>query len=465
MGTLAIVLFFVGLLGVILIHELAHYATARGLGFRVLEYFVGFGPRLWSTKRRGIEYGVKALPVGGYVRIAGMNPFVDDVPPGDEDRAYGSKPIWQRAIVIASGPFSHFLVAAVLFSAVNLMVGDLRYQVDVAEVDRTLTDGALSPAFEAGLQPGDVILSAGGVESPGAGELGELIEASIGQPLLLTVARGDEVIDLTLVPVVDCLGGSWGGVSGMALSGLDQPALVAVVRSTLGDGVPSPAAEAGVRPGDLVIRAGPVLDPTGSEVRQVFAQNQGRTVPMILRRGDREVATSLTPVPGCVGGRELGRIGVILGPVPLPPAMAVKEGAISVWDSARESVLSIGRVFGPEGVGRIASLLFTDAERDIEDPASVVGIGQQVGAVGEQGAWAFMILILAYVTVFIGLVNLLPLPPFDGGHLALLVIEKFRGRPVDMRRVVPVSAVVLAFLVAFVLATVVVDITKPLPTP
>jgi membrane-associated protease RseP (regulator of RpoE activity) len=136
-----------------------------------------------------------------------------------------------------------------------------------------------------------------------------------------------------------------------------------------------------------------------------------------------------------------------------------------VWDSARESVISIGRVFGPQGVGRIASLLFTDADRDLNDPASVVGIGQQVGAVGEQGEWAFMILILAYVTVFIGLVNLLPLPPFDGGHLALLAIEKVRGRPVDMRRVVPVSAVVMAFLVTFVLATVIVDITKPLPTP
>ncbi|MGZ8578650.1 MAG: site-2 protease family protein, partial [Actinomycetota bacterium] len=138
MGALAIVGFFVGLLGVILIHELAHYATARAYGFRVLEYFVGFGPRVWSTRRQGIEYGVKALPLGGYVRIAGMNPFADDVPPGDEARAYGAKPIWQRAIVIASGPLSHFLVAAILFSAVNILAGDLRYSVDVAEVTTNL---------------------------------------------------------------------------------------------------------------------------------------------------------------------------------------------------------------------------------------------------------------------------------------------------------------------------------------
>jgi membrane-associated protease RseP (regulator of RpoE activity) len=110
-------------------------------------------------------------------------------------------------------------------------------------------------------------------------------------------------------------------------------------------------------------------------------------------------------------------------------------------------------------------LLFTDAEREITDPASVVGIGQQVGAVGEDGQWPVIVAFLAYVTVFIGLVNLIPLPPFDGGHLLMLVIEKIRGKAVDMRRVIPVSVTVMAFLVTFVMATVIVDITKPLPTP
>jgi regulator of sigma E protease len=463
MGALAIVLFFVGLLVVILIHELAHYATARRFGFRVLEYFVGFGPRVWSTRRKGIEYGVKALPVGGYVRIAGMNPFVDDVPPGDEERAYGAKPIWQRAVVIASGPLSHFLVAAVLFTAVNVMVGDLRYSVDVATVDEHLADGATSPAFAAGLLPGDVILSADGVASPGAQELGDLIEASVGRPMPITVEREGEVHDLAVTPVTDCLGGSWGG-TGMVL-GAGAPVRVVTVPPELPGGAPSPALASGIEPGDLLLRVGPAITPSRAEVQAVVGRNQGNPIPIVLQRGDRQVATVLTPVPGCFGGTEVGRIGVLLGPRPLPVPLAVKEGVISVWDSARESVVSIGRVFGPQGVGRIASLLFTDADRDLNDPASVVGIGQQVGAVGEQGEWAFMILILAYVTVFIGLVNLLPLPPFDGGHLALLAIEKVRGRPVDMRRVVPVSAVVMAFLVTFVLATVIVDITKPLPTP
>jgi membrane-associated protease RseP (regulator of RpoE activity) len=334
--------------------------------------------------------------------------------------------------------------------------------VDVAEVTEELADRSRSPASEAGMQPGDVILAAGGLREPNAEELGDLIDASVGQPLPITVGRGEETVDLTVTPVVDCLGGTWGGVSGMAMGGLDQPARVSAVRDEVRQGIASPAAEAGLRPGDLLVRVGSVDDPTGGEVRKVFSANQGRPVPVDLVRGGERRSTELTPVHGCVGGVELGRIGVILGPRPLPPSLAVRDGVVAVWDSARESVVSIGRVFGPQGIGRIASLLFTDTPRDIEDPASVVGIGQQVGAVAD---WATVLLILAYVTVFIGLVNLLPLPPFDGGHLALLAIEKVRGAPVDMRRVVPVSAVVMAFLVTFVLATVIVDITKPLPTP
>jgi membrane-associated protease RseP (regulator of RpoE activity) len=162
---------------------------------------------------------------------------------------------------------------------------------------------------------------------------------------------------------------------------------------------------------------------------------------------------------------EIARIGIVLTPDPLPLPQAIVEGGRMVWISAVDSVTSIGRVFGPEGVGRVASLLFTDAQREPTDPASVVGIGQQVGAVGGQGQWAVVVAFLAYVTVFIGLVNLIPLPPFDGGHLLMLLIEKVRGRAVDMRRVIPVSVAVMAFLVTFVMATVIVDITKPLPTP
>jgi len=116
-GPLATVLFFVGILVIILIHEAGHYIAARGYGFKVEQYFVGFGPKVWSFRRGEIEYGVKALPLGGYVKIAGMNPY-EPVADADLPRAYGSKPRWQRALVIFAGPGSHFVVAALLFAFV-----------------------------------------------------------------------------------------------------------------------------------------------------------------------------------------------------------------------------------------------------------------------------------------------------------------------------------------------------------
>jgi membrane-associated protease RseP (regulator of RpoE activity) len=117
---------------------------------------------------------------------------------------------------------------------------------------------------------------------------------------------------------------------------------------------------------------------------------------------------------------------------------------------------------GSCGIGRVFTLLFTDAERSTQDPTSVVGIGQAVGVTGSAGDWGTILYFLGFVTVFIGLVNLLPLPPFDGGHLAVLAIEKVRGKQMDMRKLIPVSAVVMAFFVIFVLATIVLDITKPI---
>src|SRR5439155_1819941 len=161
-SVLAIVAFFVALLAIILIHEFGHYLVARRFGFRVLEYFVGFGPKLWSFRRGEIEYGLKAIPAGGYVKIAGMNPFENDIPPGDEDRAYGAKPVWQRALVILAGPFSHFLVAALIFSVLLMTTGETdRTRVSVIAAVPARLDHQPSPAAVAGLQPGDIITRIG----------------------------------------------------------------------------------------------------------------------------------------------------------------------------------------------------------------------------------------------------------------------------------------------------------------
>jgi membrane-associated protease RseP (regulator of RpoE activity) len=365
--TFSIVLFFVALIAIIMIHELGHYLVARGFGFRVLEYFVGFGPRLWSTRKGEIEYGVKAIPAGGYVKIAGMNPLEDDVPPGDEDRAYFAKPIWQRALVIAAGPLSHFLVAGLIFAS-----------------------------------------------------------------LLFFYGRGGEV------------------------------SLIGEVPATVAD-LPGPAATAGIEPGDIIVRIGDVENPDWTQLGVYLAEHPAEEIEVVVVRAGERITVAMTPVIDEIDGQEVPRLGIVLSPQRQPLLTSLAGGFTEVWDNTVLSVGEIGRVFGPEGVGRTFELLFTDEPRDVRDPASAWGISRTVGSVGAQGDWATFLYLFAYVTLFVGLVNLIPLPPFDGGHLAVLVIEKVRGRRVDMRKLIPVSAVVLTFLVLFTFATLILDIAKPIP--
>jgi membrane-associated protease RseP (regulator of RpoE activity) len=365
---------------IIAIHELGHFYFARRFAMKVTEYFVGFGPwKIWSRRKGELEYGVKPIFIGGYVKIAGMNPYEEN-PPEDAPRLYGAKPIWQRAITIFAGPASHFVVAAVIFAIWLSIFGDPRTApltpLVIDEVEFTM-NGDQSPAAAAGIQAGDRILVLGDVEKPDSQQLSEIVTSQVedrpGEPLTVVVDRGGQRVTLSVVP---------------------------------------------------------------------------------------ELAE--------VDGETRGRMGVIVAPPDPEPAglgAALIGGVKEVGFSVKESFSQIGRVFGPEGVGRVFTLLFNDEERRPDDAASVVGISQQVGATSSAGDWSTILYLFGFVTVFVGLINLVPLPPFDGGHLLTLAIEKVRGKPVDMRTIIPVAAAVMAFFVMFVGATIVLDVTKPITLP
>src|SRR5918992_549079 len=146
-----ILIFAAGILLMILVHELGHFATAKRFGIKVEEFFVGFGPRLWSVRRGETEYGVKAFPLGGYVRIAGMNPFQEPAPE-DRGRLFGDKPAWQRAVVLVSGALTHFVLAFLLLLSFFWIVGVPVFGgAQVVEVADEV-EGRPSPATEAGLR-------------------------------------------------------------------------------------------------------------------------------------------------------------------------------------------------------------------------------------------------------------------------------------------------------------------------
>ncbi len=367
-GTLGIVLFVVAILLVILIHEAAHFGVAKAFKIKVEEFFLGFGPRLWSLRRGETEYGVKAFPLGGYVRIAGMNPY-EEVSPEDYPRTYGAKPPWQRALVIVAGPATHFVMAFFLFAA---------------------------------------------------------FFAFVGTP--------------TTTPVIDRV-------------------------SRVINDQPSPAAKAGLRHGDVIFRINDVMNPTTDEVRQVLQDAKSRPVVLGIRHGETTRTVTVIPVFDRDPAIRYYRIGVLFDDHLESAGFAGSfTGAASQeWQVSKATVLSLGRVFGPEGIGRVVDLLFGGADRTVNDPVGTVGVVKAAGSVTEQGGFGALLFLLAGVNVFVGILNLLPLPPFDGGHLAVVAWEKVRRKKVDMTKLVPLTMLVVVFLLVWFVSITYLDIFKPIP--
>ena len=368
---LGVVVFIVAILIAVLIHEAGHFISAKAFGIKVEEFFVGFGPRLWSFRRGETEYGVKALLFGGYVRIAGMNPF-QEIPEKDRPRTFPAKPIWQRAIVIFAGPVTHF-VMAIVFLAVFLVA------IGVPNDNRPTIDA---------------------------------VEARLA-------------------------------------------------------GRPSPAAAAGLRVGDEVVAINGA--PVGSRERLVTftRRHVGEPVAVTVIREGRRLTLTVTPVLAQVGNQRVGRLGVLLGGVRERenPIAAMGRAVVEVGSVTKAIVVRLDDVFGLSALKGIGQVLIGSRPRTTEDPASVVGGARLAGEAVAAGAWDYLFNLLIVFNIFVGIVNLVPLPPLDGGHLAVLAYEKVRRRRPDLRKLVPLTAVVAAFMILLVVSLTYIDIVEPLPNP
>jgi membrane-associated protease RseP (regulator of RpoE activity) len=202
----------IGFILMIIIHEGGHYAAARAFGMKVTEFFVGFGPLLWSTKRGETEYGLKLIPLGGYVRIIGMNPF-EDVDPDEEGRTYRQAPFWQKSIVILAGIASHFVVALALLWFVVVAWGTFAIDAE-GQVVRTTTISGVSevlpdsdeatPAALSGAEVGDTIIAVDGTPIATWEEFTEFAQANGGNEVVITVNRGGDVLGLeTTLATID----------------------------------------------------------------------------------------------------------------------------------------------------------------------------------------------------------------------------------------------------------------------
>ncbi len=416
----------VGFVLMVVIHEGGHFVAAKYFDMKATEAFFGFGPRLWSTRRGETEYGIKAVPLGGYVRIVGMNPL-EEVDPAEEARTYRQKPFWQKAIVVLAGIASHFVVAFVLFTIVTLAYGTYERSTEVREVGDVLVTATADTSAEIplDLQPGDVVLRVDGV------------------PLREVDPDATKAPDATVDVQVDRDG-----------------SLVTLTTTDLV--VPSPAYLAGLESGDVLVSLDGVHIDTWDRFVELAQDRPGRTVNVVVERAgeQRTLQATLATIPGDEGG-SIGYLGVSpvvvqhrYGLLAALPQAAATIGETSVYavQGLWGMVTNFGSILGA-AVGRGG-----DAINQVR-PVSVVGLVRIAGPVQDA------LFLLGFVNVFVGVLNLVPLYPLDGGHFAVALYERIRGRSADVRKLLPVAAVVFAFIVMLGLLGLYFDIVDPIKLP
>ncbi|WP_026924605.1 site-2 protease family protein [Glycomyces arizonensis] len=411
--TTGIILFALAILISVSLHEFGHMLTAKGFKMKVTRYFVGFGPTLWSFRRGETEYGVKGIPLGGFVKIVGMTPLEEEeeeVTEADKHRVFWRKPLWQRTIVLAAGSVTHFVLGfAVLWILVSFVgianperaeayeASQETATVDVAECippDDATIDFTCSaadeptPAREAGMQDGDRITAAAGQPVTDWDSLvAAVADLPPGEPIEVTVERDGTEHDLQVTPYaaeVEQTDGTTETVARLGVSVYLDPAIPATVTSGPIQGI------------------GDTFSYTGDMFRETFV--------------------ALADLPSKI-----------------PP----------LWDS----------IWG--------------GERGDDTPVSVVGASRLGGEMVQYDQWAMFFMLLVVLNYFIGVFNLLPLLPMDGGHIAIAWYEKVRswfaarrGKPdpgrVDYLKLMPLTYAVIIVLGGFMLLTITADIVNPI---
>ncbi len=354
----------------IMLHELGHFVMAKRAGMKVTEFFLGFGPRLWSVRRGETEYGVKAIPAGGYVRIIGMS-NMEQVDPADEERTYRSKPYRHRLGVAVAGSTMHMIIASILLFMVFAVVGEPHLRPVIAQI---VPD---SPAQSSELRVGDRIVAVNGIAVEEWEEIPRYVEAHGESELVFTVVR-----------------------------------------------------EGSAQRFDVNIRPRKVVD-------------EGKQVPRVGIGPERKFHYETKSVPAAIGKTATD----------MPKYMWL-------------TVKALGGLFSPDGLENYGDLLRGKAGDNTNRPISPYGAAQVASQAVESG-WYAVLIFLFTINVFVGIFNMVPLLPLDGGHVAIATYEKIaskiKGRRVmvDVQRLMPITAAVLFVLVVMGLTALYLDIVRP----
>jgi len=420
--TLLAFLFVLGVL--IFVHELGHFLMARRIGVRVLTFSLGFGPKLLAITRGGTEYCLSAIPLGGYVKMAGENPQDSHTGAPDE---FLSKSKWQRFQVLIMGPVMN-LVLAVLVMAVVLYQGAPRPLFERQPVViGTFAEG--STAAQAGLKIGDRIATVDGVAVDNWDQYSTAIAPKAKRHVTLGFVRDGRAAQVTVVPASQ---GKY-ELGSLGIRPVVRPEILVVNKG-------QPADRAGLKVGDVVVAVGGTPDASYQQLLDAIKLHANQPLRITVARGGQRQDVTVTPIQSA----DKAMIGATFNffetySVKPGPLEAVRLSVAQNWDWARQ----IGQT--------LAGLVTRNTSiKQLMGPLAIIDLS---GTAAEAG-WIQLFTLLAMISLNLGLMNLLPIPVLDGGHIAILALEGLARRDFSLKakeRMLAVGLVLLLMLMATVI--------------
>jgi regulator of sigma E protease len=422
----------------ILIHEFGHYAVAKLLGVRVEQFAIGFGKRLVGFRKGETDYRINILPLGGYVKMSGENPM--DERTGDPGE-FMSHSRWHRFLIAIAGPTMNILLAIFLLTAIYMV----HYEYPIFRDQPAVIGGVKhdSPAAKAGLQLGDRIAKVDGIENPTWEQLQPRVMLSPNQPLTVTIQRGNQTFEKTIVPqaVTSSEVGSAGWFP-------EEPVIVDQVDPD------TPAAKAGIKEGDRIV----ALD--GQPLLSIEAmiddlqQTKEKPVDLTVIRGSQTLNFQMSPV---------------FSPTEDPKEKRYRLGIVNKSEM-KVTTLPFGQALSHSlQENRKYSLLILELAKKIVQgkvsPRMVsgpIGIAQDAGWAARQKGWMPLLELTAGISLNLGIFNLLPIPILDGGVILFLFIEGLMRRDVSLRIKERVYQAAFVFLVLFAVMVIYNDLAKTL---
>src|SRR5678816_4051624 len=412
---------FLVVLGILVaFHELGHFLAARWVGVKVLKFSLGFGPKLFGRQMGETEYLLSAIPLGGYVKLYGEDE-AEATTQEDRARSFAHKGLWGKVLIVAAGPGFNFILAYFIFAgwlATGTPLFVPTFQ-DLTPDIEAMVPG--SPADAAGIQVGDRVSRVNGEAISTRTELFDAVAKSNGQALTLEIKRGGQIKTVKVTPTTTSGQQTSTQEPGYYLGVEEAPPLVTSVMQS------SPAAKAGLQTGDHVVSIDGLTIHTWSQMTGIVKESPNRQLQVeVLREGHR-ISLTVTPSveKAMVNGQsvDIGKIG-ISGPGrsimrSSSPLLSLYDGLGATWGWTELTAIGLYKMV----VGDISS-------KNIGGPLTIANIS---GEAASQGA-SSVVFLIAILSINLGVLNLLPIPILDGGHLMFFLIEGILRKPLGERQ-------------------------------